>query len=206
VAAAQCGAFREIVGVDTALRWLVLARHRLNEVGCSDAVRLAAASAEALPFSDGAFDAVLLRHLLEHVADPGATIEAGARALAPGGRLGIQTFHRWAPTPEPHVGLLGVAWLPRRFQRKYVWWRRRNDYSAVRLPSRRQVFEAIDRAGLRIRDVLHGPVTAGQRASLSPRLRALLPLYDRLPRSRLGRMALARLDPILRLTAVKSEI
>jgi SAM-dependent methyltransferase len=186
------------------LRWLVLARCRLIEAGVSD-VWLAAAGAQALPFSDGVFDAVLARHLLEHVRSPAATVQAAARVLAPGGRLGIETFHRWAPTPEPHVGLLAVAWLPRRFQRGYVRWRTGDDYSAVRLPSRREVLTAIRRANLRVESLLQVPVTPGQRAALSPRLRAMLPLYEALGRGRFGRTLRSRLDPVLRLTAIKSD-
>jgi SAM-dependent methyltransferase len=37
-----------------------------------------------LPFSDGAFDAAVLKDVLEHVADPGALLEEVHRVLAPG--------------------------------------------------------------------------------------------------------------------------
>ena len=204
VAAAQSRGFADVFGVDSALRWLVLARQRLRETGTADAVKLAAASAEALPFSEGVFDAVLLRHVLEHVGDPAEVIAAAARVLVPRGRLGIETFHRWAPTPEPHVGLLGVAWLPRKLQRAYVRWRTGDDYGAISLPSRREVLGSIRRLRLDFRGFLFGPVTAGQRASVSPRLRPLLPIYTSLARTRWGRRLLSHVGPILRLTAVKS--
>ncbi|HEX7254120.1 MAG TPA: methyltransferase domain-containing protein, partial [Thermoanaerobaculia bacterium] len=169
VAALQGGHFTHLFGIDSALRWLVIAQHRLKEIGRAGAVRLAAASADALPFSGGDFDAVLLRHLLEHVADPARAIESAARVLASGGTMGIEVFQRWTPAPEPHVGLWGVAWLPRRAQRPYVRWRTGDDYSAIRLPSRREIFRVIRRNGHEPGNFLFSPVRPGHRASVSPR-------------------------------------
>jgi SAM-dependent methyltransferase len=41
---------------------------------------------EPLPFPDGTFDAVVLKDLLEHVADPVAVVSEALRVLRPGGR------------------------------------------------------------------------------------------------------------------------
>ncbi len=204
LSASRSGAFTELYGIDTALRWLVLARVRLAEVGVGERVTLAAAAIEALPFSDESFDAVLLRHLLEHVASPAAALEAAARALVPGGRVGIETFQRWAVTPEPHVGLFGAAWLPRKLQARYVRWRSGSDYSAVRLPSRREVTRALKQAGFTIGSFVASPATAGEREALPRLLRPLVPIHDLLGASpRLNRMVLSRVGPVLRLTAIK---
>src|SRR5262249_7180145 len=105
LAALQSGRFSQLFGIDSALRWLVIAQRRLKDSSRAGEVRLAAASVEALPFSDGDFDSVLLRHLIEHVADPARAVESATRVLAPGGTLGLEVFQRWSPAPEPHVGL-----------------------------------------------------------------------------------------------------
>lgn len=45
----------------------------------------------ALPFQEGAFDAIIASEIIEHVADPGAFIRALLPALKPGGALIITT-------------------------------------------------------------------------------------------------------------------
>jgi len=206
LAAARSRAFDSLCGIDTALRWLVLARVRLAEAGVEGEVTLAAASIERLPFPDVSFDAVLMRHLLEHVESPEAALQAAGRALAAGGAAGIETFHRWSAAPEPHVGLLGAAWLPRRLQARYVRFRSGNDYSAVRLPSRREIFRAVEKAGLAIEGFVRAPVTAGQREALPRLLKPLAPVHDLLRSSpRLNRAVLSRVGPVLRFVARKKS-
>lgn len=49
------------------------------------------ADASALPFRDGAFDAVIAMHMLYHVADPAKAIAEMYRVLKPGGFLAVTT-------------------------------------------------------------------------------------------------------------------
>ena len=71
---------------------------------------------EVLPNLDGGFDVIVLSHVLEHLLDPVATIDALAAKLAPGGLLYIEVpnvpadsllkhlDHKWAPRyDEPHI-------------------------------------------------------------------------------------------------------
>jgi ubiquinone/menaquinone biosynthesis C-methylase UbiE/uncharacterized protein YbaR (Trm112 family) len=206
VAAVASRRFGPVHGIDSALRWLVIARARLAEAGARDKVTLAAATIESLPFPDGSFDVVLARHLLEHVANPSVALEAGARALRPGGLIGIEAFHRWAPVPEPHVGVFGAAWLPRRLQAPYVRWASGSDYSSLRLPSRREIVRAVREAGLTIRGFVKASTTAGQRQALPRWMRPFVPVHDLLGRSpRWNRAVLSRVGPILRLVAKKES-
>ena len=58
-----------------------------------------AGDATALPFADGAFDAVTISFGLRNVADPDAALAELARVTRPGGRLVVCEFSRptWAP-------------------------------------------------------------------------------------------------------------
>jgi len=51
----------------------------------------ACASLPHLPFREGSFSVVTMFHVLEHLADPLAALEAAWHLLAPGGRLVVQT-------------------------------------------------------------------------------------------------------------------
>lgn len=135
-AAAQAG--REIVGVDIAARWLVVARKRLasmegvrtgrNELRkFADArkkPRLIAACAESLPFADATFAVVVADSLLEHVADPALALAEMLRVLSPGGSIVLWFPNRRWLGPDPHVGLIGLPLIPKKLASRYVKARR----------------------------------------------------------------------------------
>ncbi len=112
----------EIEGVNIALRWLVVARRRLDDLGLS--CRLVAASADRLPYPDASFDAVVTDSVLEHLDDPRAALQEWARVLRPGGTVLVWSPNRFALTVDPHVRLWALGWLPRRWMPAYVRWRR----------------------------------------------------------------------------------
>ena len=57
-----------------------------------DRLGLVECTAEAAPFADGAFDAVIFTYLLRYVADVPATLSELARALKPGGTMASLDF------------------------------------------------------------------------------------------------------------------
>ncbi len=124
VAAARSG--RAVVGIDIASRWLVVARRRLADHGLS--VPLFVAEAERLPWPDASFDAVVADSVLEHLDDTSAALREWRRVLRPGGRLVAWSPNRFTLTTDPHVGLWGVGWLPRRWVPSYLNIRGRSDW------------------------------------------------------------------------------
>jgi demethylmenaquinone methyltransferase/2-methoxy-6-polyprenyl-1,4-benzoquinol methylase len=95
-----------VVGVDQSAEMLSEARRRAGE-----RVELVEASAEALPFADGEFDALTFTYLLRYVDDPAATLRELARVVRPGGTVAGLEFGiprgGWRPLWELHcrVGL-----------------------------------------------------------------------------------------------------
>ena len=81
--------------------WCVAADFSIGmlRAGARREVPKVAADALALPFADGAFDAVTISFGLRNVADPDRALAELARVTRPGGRLVVCEFGRpvWAP-------------------------------------------------------------------------------------------------------------
>jgi ubiquinone/menaquinone biosynthesis C-methylase UbiE len=86
VAESLVGVAREIVGVDATPEMVALSRERLRRAGASDA-SFHEGAAEALPFPEGSFDAVVTRLSLHHLPRVSAAIAEMRRVLRAGGRL-----------------------------------------------------------------------------------------------------------------------
>jgi demethylmenaquinone methyltransferase/2-methoxy-6-polyprenyl-1,4-benzoquinol methylase len=105
-------------GVDQSPGMLEVAGRRLPAAR----VHLVEASADALPFEDGRFDALTFTYLLRYVDDPAATLRELARVVRPGGTIAGLEFGVprgvWRPLWElwvrlglPSAGLLiGHGW------------------------------------------------------------------------------------------------
>jgi 2-polyprenyl-6-hydroxyphenyl methylase/3-demethylubiquinone-9 3-methyltransferase len=95
---AEAGA--AVFGLDQSPRSLQVARRAVAGAapGVPGTFDPSAGKLERLPFTDGAFDAVVAADVLEHVPDLPAVIRELARVLAPGGSLVFDTINRtvWA--------------------------------------------------------------------------------------------------------------
>lgn len=79
--------------------------------GAASGVRgLCAGVGEALPFRDGAFDAVLLNEVIEHVRDDRQTLQEALRVVRPGGYVVIFAPNRFYPF-ETHGVYLGKRYV-----------------------------------------------------------------------------------------------
>ena len=121
--------FEQVVGLDIALRWLIIAKKRLEETGSS--ATLICACAEYLPFADDSFELVVGSDVIEHTQGQLELLQESYRVLRAGGSLFLATPNRWSLTPEPHVKLWGVGFLPKAWREPYVRWARRIPYQNI---------------------------------------------------------------------------
>ena len=98
------------VGVDSNLRRLVLARHRLKQAGVR--ARLVCANVDALPFADGLFDRVIAEWVLERSPRKERALREWNRIVNEEGRLWISTSNRWSVSRDPQLGIPALSWLP----------------------------------------------------------------------------------------------
>ncbi len=197
--------YAELVGVDIAFRWLVIARQRLLEAGCKpQQVRLVCACAQALPFRTGRFDRVVAINTLEH-ADYAAQQEQllvqVRRVLRPAGYLFLNTYNRYSLGPEPHMHLWGLGWLPRRWMNWYTQLRKGVRYQHIRLMGYRELQSQLEKVGLTRRLFLKPFVEAATLARLGFFQQKLARLYNLLLKTPLARLVLRRTGPFFRIIA-----
>ena len=170
--------FHELVGVDIALRWLIVARKRLE--GRAENIVLVCCSAEHLPFPGGKFDAAVGLDVLEHAEDAPAVLSEAARTLRSGGLCYLATPNRFSIGPEPCVRLWGVGFLPRGLARLYVQQIRGVPYRQIRLLSFFDLRRLLRRSGLRHWRIAPAPVPLDASAGLSRVAQGLLRFYNAL--------------------------
>ncbi len=110
--------FEFVVGLDISLTWLVAAKKRLEEQGM--ACSLVCACVERLPLQSSQFDLTVAFDVLEHVTDARPMLEEIDRVTRAGGKIVCTTPNRYSLSAEPHVGVWGVGFLPRKWMPAYV--------------------------------------------------------------------------------------
>jgi SAM-dependent methyltransferase len=93
-----------------------------NPIAKELGVRRVLADAAAMPFRDGAFDALLNLDTIEHMPNVEAISAEMARVAAPNAILLLTTPPRlrWLLRPDPHFAIRGLLLLPSSWQRTIV--------------------------------------------------------------------------------------
>ena len=170
------GRARRVVVTDISLAWLVLARKRLVNADVQN-VDLVACAADRLPFAREEFDLVVAADVIEHVPDHVATISEAYQVLRRGGTFWLSTPNRYSLTPEPHVRLFGVGWMPHRLARRYVRRMRSTDYTSIHMVSLRRLKAMLQSTGGTVRIVAPG-IAGALRERYPVLMRLAIDLYD----------------------------
>jgi ubiquinone/menaquinone biosynthesis C-methylase UbiE/uncharacterized protein YbaR (Trm112 family) len=192
--------FKQVVGVDIAFRWLVVAKRRLMDAGLD--LPLICACAEALPFRDDAFDRVVADSALEHVTDQRRSLDECHRVMTSGGYLFVSTPNRFSLGPDPQVGLWSGSLLPERWLAAYV--RRQGG-----IPPKRNLLSAwklaamIRHAGFEKPQVTLPDISRQQRSHFGASIQLLIDVYQAAKRIPLSRQCLQLIGPLLHAVAEK---
>lgn len=193
-------------GADVALRWLVVARKRLDELGLGpEKVRLVCCCAEKSPFRSKSFALVVAGDVFEHVADQPATLAESHRTLVPGGKLFLASPNRYSLSLEPHVKVWGVGYLPRKLMPLYVRMLKGVDFRAIRtlgvLEWKRTLAESPFQEG----EISAPGPTQGEIARFRGLKRILARLYQIALATPLGRALSLQIGPLFHVVCTKAD-
>src|SRR5439155_7770800 len=169
-----------VIGIDIAFRWLVVARRRLQRAGFS--APLVCCNAEHLPFEAATFDRVVSLGTIEHCLDADRALAESARVLRAGGAMHLRTVNRYSLLAEPHVGVWGVGFVPRRWADGYVRWRSGQHYEHHRPLSPREVRRGLSAAGFRAVRVAPAAMLPADLSRVGA-LAVVAPLYEAVRRA-----------------------
>lgn len=188
-----------VVGCDIALRWLVIARKRLDELGCE--LPLLGACAERLPFRDDAFGAAVAANVIEHVREPIDLVAELRRVLRPGGVCLLTTPNRFTLAPDSHLGVWGAGFLPRAWRDRYVRRVRGTPADRVRTRSFFELRALMLRGGFRGLRFLLPEIPRAELSALGRVGRLAGRIYNVARRRRSARPLLLLVGPFFAITA-----
>ena len=109
-----------VIGADITRPMLMQAMGRAAQARLLGRVQFVECTAEAIPFADMAFDAVIFTYLLRYVSDVPSTLRELARVIKPGGVMlslefavpGPAAYPLWRLYTSLVLPLAGAAWSP----------------------------------------------------------------------------------------------
>ena len=175
VAAARRGL--DLTAIDVSMEWLMVSKHWAESHGGQP--KLACAMAEQLPIRTDTIGSIISMDVIEHVGDRHAYMSEIGRVLRPGGQFALVTPNRFSMSPEPHVGVWGVGYLPVKWQAGWVKLVSGQGYDYNRLLSTGESRRLVRRAtGMKARITF--PAISNEEISLFPPFKAFLArLYNR---------------------------
>jgi len=195
--------FHTVVGLDINPVRLVLAKKRLDEAN-RQAV-LVCGCAEYLPFPEGVFHLVVGADVIEHVKDPVQVMDQTHRVLAPGGAVFLATPNRWSLTPEPHVNVWGVGFLPKTWRERYVELMRHLPYRDISLFNWFELRRLLSRTRFARWKIILPTLLAGHITGLPAWARIAVPFYHGFKDFALTKWAVYLFGPLFHVICQKGK-
>lgn len=192
---------RTVVGIDVRLLWLLAAKRLITSFGGTPV--LAAALAEHMPLADGSIQSVVSLDVIEHVTSVPNYLKEIDRVTASGGFIALSTPNRFSLAAEPHVGVWGVGWVPRKWQQQYVMMRKGIPYPYTCLLSAPETLRLIKRHTGFAPRLIVPEVAKHEIERFAPYRKSLARLYNRLGRLKAMRLPLLAVGPFFRVIAQK---
>lgn len=190
-------------GIDVSLEWLVVAKHWARSLGVEPV--LAGGMAERLPLADGRVGLLVSMDVIEHVGDQGRYAAEVGRVLRPGGRFALVTPNRFSLSPEPHVSVWGVGYLPRRLQGPWVRLMSGRDYAYNRLLSTGELRRLFAREAGIVPRIAFPPIADEEAALFGSGKARLARLYNVASQSRLAAPAMPFVGAYFRAVGTKPK-
>jgi ubiquinone/menaquinone biosynthesis C-methylase UbiE/uncharacterized protein YbaR (Trm112 family) len=194
--------YSQVVGVDIALRWLIMAKKRLCEAGLD--LPLICACAEALPFPEKSFDRIGSESTIEHLEDQASSFGECRRVLKDGGYLFLTTPNRYSLGPDPQTGIWAGSLLPASVVAKLVT-RQGGIPPRRRLLSQSQLVVLLRDAGFRSIHIFLPEISPAQRRSIRGVGGQLVDIYNKFRDKPIIRDILLKIGPMLIVTASNSN-
>jgi SAM-dependent methyltransferase len=191
-----------VVASDVSVAWLVLARRRIRAAGV-DNVTLIASTGDRLPFPTATFDLVVAADVIEHVPDARALVAACHDVIRPGGAVWLSTPNRLSVTPEPHVRVWGVGYLPRPLGKRLVRRVRGVPYDDIHTLSVFGLRRTLAATKGRVR-ITSPAIAQAVRRGYPPVSRRLIGVYEVLRRVPLVRQLMLLVTPLFHAMVVKN--
>jgi len=198
---AAADVFQTVVGLDISLPRLILAKKQLEETGRQAIV--ISASAESLPFSHESFHLVVGSDVIEHVENPVQVMREAYRVLVSGGAIFLATPNRWSLTPEPHVNVWGVGFLPKAWRERYVALVRNVPYRNVSLLNWFEIRRLLGQTRISRWQIILPALSSEHTARLPAWARAAVPVYHALKDYPLTKWLVYLFGPLFHVICIK---
>jgi len=126
--------FKFVIGIDISMESLIYAKKLILEHNINN-VQLYCCGINFLPFKSDTFDLVSASNVVEHIQDQKTAIQEIHRTQKHSAIFFGDIPNRFSLSPEPHVNLMFVGFLPRKLAPMYVWLLRKRHYEGYNLPS-----------------------------------------------------------------------